>query len=195
MSCMDEIEYHFQTWMVGPFMSFPNLSQCKLQSSSHPENNVTADPKGGRLIDRGNGTANLQNLEIYDAMHQLYKYILKIIEAWNTLQEVLVSQQQKHVRPHKSTDFNFHHIFKEKLTFNGMLPHQICLQQSSQIFPRLFQLHFSVFSLSSPAIVAFGWRLLRTFGWEGNQNDGFKFWSDATGCRLNEDETHCQKMV
>lgn len=83
--------------------------------------------------------------------------------------------QQKHVRPHKSTDFNFHHIFKEKLTFNGMLAHQICVQQSSQIFPRLFQLHFSVFSLSSPAIVAFRWRLLRTFGWEGNQNDGLSF--------------------
>ena len=85
--------------------------------------------------------------------------------------------QQKHVRQHKSTDFNFHHILKEKLTFNGMLPHQICLQKSSQIFPRLFQLHFSVFSLSSPAIVAFGWRLLRTFGWEGNQNqnDGLSF--------------------
>lgn len=46
MSCIDKIEYHFQTWMVGPFMSFPSLSQCKLQSSSHHEKQRHSRPKG-----------------------------------------------------------------------------------------------------------------------------------------------------
>lgn len=142
-----------------------------------------SQPTQGEVkIDWGNGTPNLQNLEIYDAMHQLYVYIY-ILKHETPYKKFLSRNnknlQQKHVRPHKSTDFNYQHIFKEKLTFNGMLPHQICVQQSSQIFPRLFQLHFSVFSLSSPAIVAFGWRLLRIFGWdapginrEWKHNDG-----------------------
>ncbi len=91
MSCIDKIEQHFQTWMISPFMSFrtfPNaifstsrLSNWVLRGDSAccvlgvSSEKTTSQPTLKEVeIDSfghwGIGTPNLQNFEIYGAMHR-----------------------------------------------------------------------------------------------------------------------------
>ena len=111
MSCIDEIEQHFQTWMISPFMSFPNLSQRNLQHITFVQlgfawrfsmlctgcvlwkNNVTADPKGGwnRLF-RALGHWDPKPPESWNLWCYASKKLLCIWCIWclsNTLQVVL----------------------------------------------------------------------------------------------------------
>lgn len=138
---------------------------------------------------------------IHKGKHVMYGlYIYIYIEAWNTLQEVLVSQQQKPST--KTCKTPQKHWFQLSSYFQRKT-HLQWDASSSNLCPAIIS------NLSSPLSAAFlgvqpvissysGFRMtIATDFWMRREPKRWmiKFWSDATGCRLNEDETTAKKWV